>query len=234
MLKPAQTPLKGGIGLGFIPNRLFRADLSLHAVDVTPDTALLADESRRTGTHMTLEPRVGAAYVFGDFRSMRATGFAGAYLEPSRITGFDSRFHATGGLELKWSFVNFGVGFDFARGYHNRLASIGIDPFTVMEKLSIIPRPPTRQPKGFLPNPRYFSDEGLPNSIHLSNRTESIQKASEPGIDPIQIGIDIPKKIGEKVRKLRPGQVIDTIKEIPSEISDDLQEVGREIDKKIR
>jgi len=234
LLKAAQAPLKGGVGLGFIPNRIFRSDLSLHFVDVTPDTALLADESRKTGTHMTLEPRLGAAYVFGDFRSMRATAFAGAYLEPSRITGFDSRFHGTGGLELKWSFVNFGVGFDFARGYHNRLASIGIDPFTVMEKLAIIPRPPIRQTKGFLPGVRYVSDEGLPQALQVATRSKSSESSEEPGLNPIQIGIDIPRKLGEKVRKLRPGQVIDTIKELPGDIGGDLQEVGREIDKKFK
>ncbi len=229
-LQPVQSPTKISLGLGFIPNRIFRADLTLQWVDETPGASTLADQGLLAGSHDTMEPRLGAAYVFGDFRAMRATAFAGAYLEPSRVLAAPTRLHATGGMELKWSFINFGLGLDVAKGYQNRMASIGIDPFTVMEKLGLIPRPPAQRPRGLLSSFLYQSDEGLPDGLSDSPRTAS----SEPGLDPIQIGTDIPRKLGEKVRKLRPENVIETIRGLPSEIGGDLQEVGREIQRSFK
>ena len=229
-LQPVQSPTKISLGLGFIPNRIFRADLTLQWVDETPGASTLAEEGLLAGSHDTLEPRLGAAYVFGDFKAMRATAFAGTYLEPSRVLAAPTRLHATGGMELKWSFVNFGLGLDVAKGYQNRMASIGIDPFTVMEKIGLIPKPPAHRPRGLLSSFLYQSDEGLPRGLNDSPRPES----GGPGIDPIRIGTDIPRKIGEKVRKLRPENVIETIKELPSEIGGDLQEVGREIQRSFK
>jgi hypothetical protein len=227
--QPARSPLKGGIGLGFIPNRIFRADFTLHFAGATPTSALLSDETRSVGESTTLEPRLGAAYIFGDFKSMRATAFGGSYLEPVRIEGTSTRLHGTGGVELKWSFLNFGLGFDVATGYRNLLATFGVDPIVVMKKLDLIPPIPTPNPKGFLPPVLYRSDEGLPPMI----RERKSRRNAPPGLDPLQIGRDLPRKLGEKVRNFKPGQVIDTIRDLPSEIEDDLQEVGSEIEKKI-
>lgn len=229
-LQPVDSPTKISLGLGFIPNRIFRADFTLQWVDETLGASVLAEEGLLAGSHDTLEPRVGAAYVFGDFRAMRATAFAGTYLEASRVRLAPTRLHATGGMELKWSFVNFGLGLDVAKGYQNRMASIGIDPFTVMEKLGLIPRPPAHRPRGALSTFLYQSDEGLPDGLMDATRPSS----GGPGIDPIQIGTDIPRILGEKVRTLSPIQVIETIRELPSEIGADLQEVGREIQRSFR
>jgi len=86
----AQAPFRASLGLGYIPNRLFRADLTLHRVSSTEGATLLADQGKTVGAHTTFEPRIGVAYVFGDFRSMRATGFAGTYVESARIDGTQS------------------------------------------------------------------------------------------------------------------------------------------------
>ncbi len=229
LTQPARSPLKGGIGIGFIPNRIFRADFTLHLAGATPTSALLSDESRSVGEVTTIEPRLGAAYILGDFKSMRATAFGGTYLEPARIEGTSSRLHGTGGAELKWSFMNFGVGFDLATGYRNLLATVGVDPIVVMKKLNLIPPIPNPPPRGFLPRMLYQSDEGLPPMI----RERSSARNAQPVLDPMQIGRELPRKLGEKVRNFSPGQVIDTLRDLPSEIGEDLEEVGSEIEKKI-
>jgi hypothetical protein len=233
LIQPASSPAIGGVGLGFIPNRLFRADFTLKFAGSTPGAALLSDQSLLAGEGTTWEPRFGAAYVFGDFSSIRATAFAGTYLEPSRLKDRSSRVHATGGVELKWAFVNFGLGFDVASSYQNFLGSIGIDPFAVMERLDLIPRPATQSPRGFLPGPLHVSDDGLSSALRDQPRIQP----ERSGLDPIQIGIDIPKKIEEKVRNFSPGGLINSLKEMPSDvmqdITQDIDEVSTAINKKL-
>ncbi|MBU6374864.1 MAG: hypothetical protein KGQ59_02605, partial [Bdellovibrionales bacterium] len=218
--QPVLMPSKIALGVGYVPNRLLRADFSLLRVSATPGAALLSDESKAVGSVPTLEPHLGVAYTFADFTPIRGLVFAGSYLQPSRIEDRSSRLHLTLGAEAKWSFMNFGIGVDTAASYSNYLASVGVDPFKVMELLDIIPSAPPQTPKGFLPSPWHQSDEGL---------TEGLQnqrpRNNGPGIDPLDVGKKIPGKIENRVRNLTPGQLLHTIQELPNSIRNDIEEV---------
>ncbi|NDD91600.1 hypothetical protein EBZ37_05900 [bacterium] len=218
--QPVLIPSKIAIGVGYVPNRLLRADFSLMRVSATPGAALLSDQTKGVGSVPTVEPHLGVAYTFADFAPIRGLVFAGSYLQPSRIEDRSSRLHVTLGAEAKWSFMNFGIGVDTASSYSNYLASIGVDPFKVMELLDIIPRAQPQPPRGFLPDPWYQSDEGL--TAGLQNQH---QRDRGPGIDPLDVGKKIPGKIEERVRSLTPGQVLNTLQELPKSIRKDIEDV---------
>ena len=185
------VPWRAGLGLGFIPNRFFRADLTMHLVGTTPDAALVRNEAALTGQHITLQPRIGAAYVFADYKEIRGTLFAGTYLEFTRIEGTASRLHGTGGLEAKiWVFTA-GAGFDAAAQYRNYLFSFGVDVFDVLARLGMLPITWSPKHQGLIPHKNFFSDEGLARPL-VKN-----WKQMGPDIDPIKAALGIPAKLGQ-------------------------------------
>jgi hypothetical protein len=219
-VQPVLLPSRLSLGMGYVPNRLLRADFTLQRVGATPGAALLSNQSRSVGAQATLEPHFGVAYTFADFTPLRGLFFAGTYLQPSRIESLPMRLHLTFGLEAKWSFVNFGFALDRAASYENYLASIGVDPFRIMELLDVIPRSRPPAPRGLFPNPWYESDEGL--AAHLRNTPEN---GNETAIDPFEVGRKIPKKLERRVRDFTPGQVLDTLQELPEAIQKDIDDV---------
>ncbi len=222
--QPVQIPSRLSLGLGYVPNRLLRADFTIQRVGATPGAALLSNQSRSIGANATIEPHLGVAYTFADFTRIRGLLFGGTYLQPSRIDSLPTRLHLTFGLEAKWSFLNFGLALDRAASYDNYIASIGVDPFRIMELMDVIPRRRTLPPRGFLPDPWYESDEGL--ATHLRNARE---KSPGPGLDPLEVGRQIPNKLEQRVRDFTPGQVLDQLQELPNAIQQDIDEVRETI-----
>jgi hypothetical protein len=186
-----RTPTRIGAGIGWIPNRLTRFDFTTFWIGSTADTALLRDETRRVGETPTLQPRLGGNYLFVDYRELTATLFFGTYYEVSRITGGDNRLHLTYGVEIKPWIFTIGIADDSAAGYRNQIFSFGIDIFKVMAKLDLIPKVPRPDSAGIFPNPFYLSDSSLTRPL-VEN-----WEPSEDDIDPIQAGLDFPKKLGE-------------------------------------
>jgi hypothetical protein len=186
------NPSRLGLGLGWIPNRFLRADFSTFIIGSTPGVALLRDDSISLGESSTIQPRIGFAYYFADYKELKATAFLGSYYEVSRIQGLPNRLHATTGIEVKPWIFSLGLGLDTSRNFENYIFSFGIDVFRVMEKLDIIPpvwRPPYH---GFLPSPLSRSDEGLARPL--------VKKWNPIGspLDPIEVGLAIPEKIEKK------------------------------------
>ena len=107
-----EVPWRASVGLGFIPNRFFRADITLHLLGASAHTALVRDEAARVGQSVTLQPHLGAAYVFADYKEFKATLFVGTYYEVTRIAGTDNRLHATGGVEARIWIFTFGAAVD--------------------------------------------------------------------------------------------------------------------------
>lgn len=202
-------PARFGWGFGWIPNRFFRADLSLLLAGMTSGAALMADNAVLVGANTSFQPRVGASYQWLDFKELKSTVFLGTYYESSRITGKLDRLHGTAGIELKPWVLYFGAAADLAWLYMNATAAVGIDVVKIFEKLDLIP--PT-QPKmvsgGFLPSPFRFLDEGLPRPL-VKN-----WKATGPAINPIRVGLEMPGRIRDKAKKTGRN-VLDAIGSIP-------------------
>jgi hypothetical protein len=222
--QPVQVPSRLSFGIGYVPNRLLRADFTIQRVGATPGAALLSDQSRGIGASATIEPRFGVAYTFADFTRIRGLVFGGTYLQPSRIDTRPTRLHLTFGLEAKWSFVNFGLALDRAASYDNYIASVGVDPFRIMELMDVIPRARRLPPRGFLPDPWHESDEGL--ATHLRNTRDH---SSVPRLDPFEVGRQIPDKLEKRVRDFTPEQVLDQLQELPDAIRKDIDEVRENI-----
>ncbi len=219
-------PSRWGIGIGYVPNRLFRADFSLFRTGATPGAALLSDQSRLAGASASVDPHLGIAYTFADFAPIRGVLFAGSYLQSSRIEETPARLHLTFGLKAKWSFVNLGLALDKAASYNNTLASIGIDPLILAARLGIVPAPSRPSSRGFFPRALYESDEGLPPALQ---RARARTRSTGPGI--LEVGRQIPEKIEEKVRNLSPEQIIETLQQIPADLQEDLDEVRETLDR---
>lgn len=191
--EPVYTPEILAIGMGWIPNRYFRADFSTILIGRTPETALLGDQSRRVGEFRTLQPRVGAAYVFADYKELQGTLFGGAYYETPRLSELPGRAHLTAGVELKPWIVTLGWGIDTAREYRNYLVSVGVDLIKVMQKLELVPRGSGVAQNRFFPRPSQLSDEGLARPLVRNWRPGG------PPVDAIRAGLELPSKIQQKI-----------------------------------
>ena len=193
--QPIDVPETFAVGLGWIPNRHFRTDLTVYSVGTTPNAALLSHNSVEVGRSRTYHPRLGASYVFADFKEFSATAFAGTYYEASRIRDSNGRFHFTSGLEVKPWILSLGWAMDTAPDYRNYLVSVSIDVIKTMTKLELIPKLPSHHSEKFLPEPGYLSDAGLARPLvrHWKPQRE---------IDPISAGLAVPSKIAEKIENV--------------------------------
>ena len=184
-----EVPWRVSLGLGFIPNRFFRADLTLHLFTATPHTALVRDEAALVGQSVTLQPRLGAAYVFADFKEFKSTLFAGTYFEWSRIAGSESRVHGTAGVEARIWIFTVGGGIDVAVDYRSYQLSLGVDVFGVLARLKVIPKFWTPPSNVMFPHPFRFADAGLARPLveHWA--------PTDRDIDPIKVALNIPQKL---------------------------------------
>lgn len=194
--QPLQIPNQWIFGVGWIPNRFIRGDFTLGVIGTTQETALLRDDNVLVGEHRTLQPKLGVAYVFADFKNTQATFFSGTYLECTRIEGEFNRMHATLGVEVKFWMVTAGYGVDQAIQYQNHLVSIGLDLFEIMEKGNLIPKSWHSDFRGWWPNPMGLSDEGLARPIVKNWRPQG------PDMNPVQVGLDLPDKIKKEYKVL--------------------------------
>jgi hypothetical protein len=200
------VPARLGFGAGWIPNRFFRADFTTFLVGNSPGCALLANDNVLVGQAITLQPRIGGAFNFLDYKELQSTLFLGSYYEVSRIQDVPNRFHGTGSIEVKPWVLNLGLGIDIADSYRNYLVSIGVDAIKIMEKLELIPKLWHPAPVGAFPRIVAFSDEGLPRPL-----VEEWNPHQD--IDPIKLGLSIPKRVEKKAEQI--GQ---SVKKITSEV----------------
>ena len=197
--QPLLVPRLIASGLAWIPNRFFRMDFTTYFVGTTPTAGLIRNENIEVGGKPTVQPRLGIAYDFADFKEIHAVLFMGTYYETSRVQGEDNRLHFNAGFETKPWVLTLGLGIDRAYHYRNYIVSVGVDVIKVFAKLDLIPKlwhPPYG---GLLSNPFRMSDLGLARPLVK----DWVQKG--PDIDPIQIGLDIPKKIAAQVEKVGEG-----------------------------
>ncbi len=208
-VQSVDVPDRWAMGLGFIPNRFFRADTSVHLVGTTKHAALLRDNNVLIGQSYTIQPRIGFAYVFADFAEFKGTAFTGAYYEVTRVKQTANRFHKTLGMELKVWVISLGWGYDAATGYQNYMGSLGVDVFKVLAKLKVIPTAISPPRGGWFPDPVYLSDGGLARPL-VANWKDTGQN-----VDPIKTGLDLPSKIGNAIINT-PKMLIHAPKEIMS------------------
>ena len=227
LFQPIMTPWRGGLGLGWIPNRFFRADFSTFLIGTTTGAALLSNDAILVGRDVTVQPRIGAAYVFCDFKNLSGTVFFGSYYEVSRIDNTPSRFHKTIGTEVKPWIFTVGVGTDLAADYKDSFFSFSIDVFKVLEQLSLIPvnKPPH---DGFLPSPFFQSDLGLSRPL-VRNWVPDPH-----AIDPVKTGLAIPEKIEEGLGfspKPINKPLDETVQKKPNDLPNTLKKEGNQMKK---
>jgi hypothetical protein len=191
--QPVEVPARSTIALGWIPNRFFRGDFDFEYIGATPSAALIRDQNITAGATGIIVPRLGAAYVFLDYKELQATAFTGTYLETSREQGLSARLHVTGGVEIKPWIATVGWGVDKSAGYFNYLFSLGIDVFKLMAKMDLIPTPYHPLYQGALPNPWHESESGLARPLQKN------WKPRGPDMNPIDVISQFPTRLQEKV-----------------------------------
>jgi hypothetical protein len=217
----AEAPWRLGLGMGWVPSRIFRGALGVYAIGSTPGTALLGNDQRVVGNDLTLQPRVGFSYVAAEYKEFRVELEAGTYVEVMREADAAARLHATVGLELKPWIFSLGWGLDSARDYQNFIFSGGIDVAKVLRKLDMIPPEPRYTVVGMLPSARRDSDEGLPRALVKNWRPD---RPPQTVSDVVKVGIKMPSKLRdhvlnapEEMEKLSE-DVLDAIGDLPSDI----------------
>jgi hypothetical protein len=190
--QPVNVPWRVSLGLGFVPNRYFRADLTLHLFTETGHTALIRDEAALVGQRATIQPHLGAAYVFADYKEFKATLFLGTYYESTRIRDTSNRIHGTGGVEARIWIITVGGGVDVASNYRSYLLSVGVDVFGLMARIGMIPPFGTPAAGRMFPKPWSFTDLGLARPL-----VERWQPTRD--LDPIAVGLGIPKNLGQGI-----------------------------------
>jgi len=189
-----EEPQIVSFGVGFLPNRFFKAGFSVLAVGGTERTTLLFDQNIPYGQRFTLQPRVGASYVLAEYNWIKAEFATGSYLEVSRIGGQSDRLHFTFGLEVNPWFINTGVGSDLSSHYKNFSASLGIDIVRTARFFGIIPKDPVPPYQGVLPSMTRISNDGLPSGFTQGEK----QKIAQPSVKDVQ---KIIQQIPARLRK---------------------------------
>lgn len=179
------------IGMGYMPNRFFKAGASLQAVGATPGARMLYDQNISFGEDFTLQPRIGASYILFEYTWIKGELAAGSYYETSRVEGTSNRLHGTFGLEVNPWFVNTGIGGDFATHYKNLAFNVGVDIVRTLRHFKVIPLDTVPFYEGKFP-PINVSADGLPDGFTVGEeKTISPPSAS----DIKEIVEDIPERV---------------------------------------
>lgn len=211
----ASSPYRLGLGVGWMPNRLFSASADLYIFGPTPNTALLSDDSTLVGVNTTLQPRLGFSYRMMEYKNLTVNLEAGSYLEVMRTEDDATRLHGTIGIEIKPWIFNLGWGLDEARYYQNFIYSAGVDVGRLLKKLDMIPKDPPYPKGGTLPDPSRLSEEGLPHALN------SQWKQRDDGA--ISVGLKMPGKIRDRITnptdtvRLLGNDLLDSIETIPEQ-----------------
>ena len=194
--QPILIPSLMELGVGFVPNRFFKAGFSIIGVTGTPNTALLYDQTISYGQNFTLQPRIGASYVLAEYSFLKVELATGSYFEVSRVDGLQNRMHATFGLDVNPWFINTGLGADLAANYSSWLVSIGVDIVRTARILGIIPKDSVSPYEGILPPALKQSADGLAEGFTLGEKkTEAPLNANEVK----KIIEDVPTRVEEKL-----------------------------------
>jgi hypothetical protein len=197
--QPIHMPWRLNLGAGWFPSRFVHVGVGAYVLGPIPDSALLSDDSATVGESLNVQPRVGVGYRLAEFSELKAYLYGGTYYEFSRIEGRPGRLHGTLGFEVNAWVFNLGWALDEAKSYQNFISSIGVDVIRILRKIDVVPDDYQPKPAGFLPDPRVFSDDGLPRP--LVTRWRKRQGDQGDIKDVIQIGKQIPKKLGERLEE---------------------------------
>ena len=193
---PIQIPSLLNLGVGWLPNRYFRAGFDLMVPFGREGAALLADQNVQVGNHTTYQPHLGASYVLLEYQNFKVEFSAGTYLQVSRMDDTNNRFHKTAAVDINPWFINTSFGFDTAPQYRNVVASIGIDIVRTARFLGIIPKDSVPPLNGIAPAPLKESAVGLPGGMTVEQPKGTVKG---PDIkDVSKIIEDIPARVSEK------------------------------------
>ncbi len=157
-------PASATLGLGWIPNRLFRAALSIEWIDAESNVFDFRQPTQRVGQSSSFQFHLGASYSFLDLQNMKATLTSGTYLESVRSSN-SYRPHFTIGLAVQPWFLNLVLTLDLASQYENRLFNIGLDLKNLLQQAKLLPREVQAPPSGVLPQPFVTNEDWMPTKI---------------------------------------------------------------------
>ena len=205
-------PLLASVGTSWIPNRSFRAGLSLRWIGAESNVFRFHTPDEAVGTSPATQIHMGAAYEFMSFKNIYANLFCGSYLETTRST-VGSRLHSTAGLEIQPWFINLSAGIDTSTGYRNYQYAVGVDVGEVLRKFHLYPNEVPAPPAGMFARPFEVSDDWLPTQIQ-DHPEEAFQTINAELEDFTRIGKkpEIPpkktvkKKPREKPLKKKPAK----------------------------
>lgn len=170
--QPMEMPLVWNLGIGWIPNRFFRAGVSCLLVGESRNTGRLVNQNATVGETMTLQPRLGFSYTLSEFRLLKVAVQAGAYYESPRIAGVTSKLHGTVALQVNPWFINAGIGVDRAVDFNNVFVGVGVDVVRLMRVIKMIPQDPIPPYQGVLPHPFTVSANGLPPTLTVGEERD--------------------------------------------------------------
>lgn len=195
-----RIPSLTSVGLGFMPNRFFKAGATLVFVGGTSDTALLYDQSLAYGQNFTLQPRIGASYILAEYNFLKIELALGTYFEVSRVQGQGNRTHGTFGLDINPYFINTGIGTDIAAKYRNWSISVGIDIVRTLRTFDIIPKDTVPAIEGTFPPIFKVNSDGLADGFTQGETKTS----SPPSAEEVQkIVQDIPRRMQERFGNMK-------------------------------
>jgi hypothetical protein len=206
--QPIRIPSLTSVGVGFMPNRFFKAGFSLVMVSGTSDTALLWDQSIGYGNYLTLQPRLGASYVLAEYNSVKVELAMGSYYEVSRVESQPNRIHGTFGLDVNPWFVNTGIGADIATRYKSWSVSIGIDIVRTIRTFDLIPKDTVPPYNGIFPPPMKISANGLADGF-TQGETKTVSPESAAQVS--EIVRDIPTRLQERFGNPSPAPQTEAI-----------------------
>ena len=181
-------PLTATVGLGWMPNRLFRAAISAEWISTELNSFSFHQPDQQVGQSPALQIHLGASYEFLYIKNIRSKIDTGTYLEALR-TSNSYRPHYTVGLTIQPWFVNLVMTLDIANKYHNTLFNLGIDVENLFRLLKLIPKKISNPPSGFLPAPLENNEDWM---------SEKIQDHPERDFHAIQPNAELYEKVFEK------------------------------------
>ncbi len=176
-------PASGTLGLGWIPNRLFRAAFSLEWIGAEPNTYFFHEPNLPVGQYDVAQFHLGMTYDVLSMRNLKSTIYSGTYLEAIR-TSISYRLHGTFGLVVHPWFLNLVFSIDVANQYQNRLINIGIDVNDLLKRLKLLPMDVAPPSAGLLPRPFDTNEDWLPEKIQ--DHPEKSFHMIQPGSDAFQ------------------------------------------------
>ena len=138
-LRVVEIPWRLSVGASYA----LLSDVFLHGALITfggqKGARQMASPNAPAADSFALQPRLGVEYRIVESDPWGLSVFAGGYVEPGRMEGYNARVHTTGGVSLGFLSARASIAIDRAPGYKNVLSYIGVDILDALIRLRAFP-----------------------------------------------------------------------------------------------